>query len=122
MVEDGTELYRRGRERYDAGEFGAAADLLARSAAADPHFKAFELRGECLLRLGRLREAVEPLAAATALNAQGRAPALLAEAFLGLGDYERAVEFADEALRRAPGHRGALRVREAALPHLRGEA
>ena len=119
---DDSELYRQARDRMDAGDLAGAIDLFAASVAAHPHFKALELWGECLLRLGRPREAVVPLAAATALNRQPRAPALLAEAFLALGDHARAVDFADQTLARAPGNRAALEVRRAALPHLAPEA
>ena len=122
MVMDDSDLYRHARDRMDAGDLAGAIDLFAASVAASPHFKALELWGECLLRLGRPRDAVVPLAAATALNRQPRAPALLGQAFLALNQYSRAVEFADEALARAPGNRTALDVRRAALPHLVPEA
>jgi hypothetical protein len=36
-----------------------------------------------------------------------------------MNDNGRALEFADEALRRSPGLRAALRIRAAALPHVR---
>jgi len=119
---DDSELYRQARDRMDGGDPAGAVDLFAASVAVYPHFKALELWGECLLRLGRYREAVVPLAAATALNRQPRAPGMLAEAFLALGEHGRAVQFADEALARAPGNRAALAVRSAALPHLGPEA
>ncbi len=44
---------------------------------------------------------------------------LLAEAFLVLGQYREAVEFADEALARYPGNAEALEVRQAAREHLK---
>ena len=93
-----------------AGQWAAAADAFARSVADAPHFKALELQGECLLALGQARAAIVPLAAATALNGQGRAPTLLAEAFLALDEPDEALRFAQEALRRAPGQRRALAV------------
>jgi len=102
-------------------EAGALEDAVARfreSVAEWPHFKTLELLGECLLRLERPREAIVPLAAATALNRQGRAPALLAQAFLVMGTYRDAFDQAEEALRRAPTSKLALEIRQAARRHL----
>jgi tetratricopeptide (TPR) repeat protein len=62
------ELYLRGRELMDARNFEDAIAILDRSASLEPHFKTPESLGECYLLLGRLREAVVPLAAATSLN------------------------------------------------------
>ncbi len=71
-----TELYEAGRAHMAAGELEAAHTALRLSAEANPHFKALELLGECLLKLGRPKEAIVPLAAASALNAGVRAPSL----------------------------------------------
>jgi tetratricopeptide (TPR) repeat protein len=112
------DLYRRGREAMEAGALEDAIELFRQSVAEWPHFKTLELLGECLLRLERPREAIIPLAAATALNQQGHAPTLLARAFLELGTYGDALEQAEEALRRVPGDRLALELRRAARQHL----
>jgi tetratricopeptide (TPR) repeat protein len=104
-------------------EAGALEEAVARfreSIAEWPHFKTLELLGDCLLQLKRPREAIIPLAAATALNRQGRAPALLGRAFLELGTYRDAFDQAEEALRRAPGNKLALEVRQTARQHLEG--
>jgi tetratricopeptide (TPR) repeat protein len=93
-----------------AGALPNAVELFESSIAAAPHFKAFELLGECLLKLGRPLEAVGPLAAATALNDQVRAPSLLAEAFLEVGDAEAARRFAERVVFSDPGNRRAKRV------------
>jgi hypothetical protein len=53
---------------------------------------------------------VVPLAAATALNRQVRAPALLAQAFFRLGYRAEAREFAKLALGREPNNRMAKSV------------
>lgn len=58
---------------------------------------------------------------AAAFNPQGRTPALLARAFLELGDYSDALDQAEEALRRAPGNKDTLEVRWAARQHLERE-
>ena len=51
---------------------------------------------------GEPRRAIVPLAAATTLNEQVRAPSLLAEAFLALGQHVEAYEIATMALQRDP--------------------
>ena len=105
-----TELYEAGRAHMAAGELEAAHNALRLSAEANPHFKTLELLGECLLKLGRPKEAIVPLAAASALNAGIRAPSLLAQAFLALGEHGRAAHFASRVLTLAPGNRPALEV------------
>ena len=97
------DLYEEGRSRMAAGAVDEAIALFRRSAALDPHFKTLELLGECHCRLEQWKEAVAPLAAATTLNRQSRAPALLAEVFEQLGDRDRAIELAHLALSR-DGH------------------
>ncbi len=97
----------------DGGQHAEAIPLLQESIAATPHFKSLELLGECFVKLGRLNEAVVPLAAATTLNKGVRAPALLAEVFLRLGDYHDARTLAGVALARSATNRMALAVRKA---------
>jgi hypothetical protein len=54
------------------------------------------------------------LAAATGLNRGSRAPCILAEAFLELGEWSDAQAAAVEALGRTPGYRRALAALERA--------
>jgi tetratricopeptide (TPR) repeat protein len=112
------DLYRSGREAMEAGALDEAVRLFQQSIAEWPHFKTLELLGECLLRLERPREAIVPLAAASALNQGGHAPTLLARAFLELGTYGDALNQAEEALRRIPGDPQALELRKAARQHI----
>jgi tetratricopeptide (TPR) repeat protein len=93
-----------------SGSFEDAARVFRESIAADPHFKALELLGECLIKLDRPREAIVPLAAASALNSQVRAPAMLAEALLRCGEFGKAGEFATRVLALAPNNKTAKRV------------
>lgn len=93
-----------------AGLLDAAVIAFRCSAALAPHFKTLELLGECLLVLGKPLEAIVPLAAATTLNRQPRAPSLLAKALLAAGDPEGAREIARMTLERAPTNRIALEV------------
>jgi tetratricopeptide (TPR) repeat protein len=112
------DLYREGRQAMEAGALEDAIGLLRQSIVEWPHFKTLELLGECLLRLDQSREAIVPLAAATALNRQTHAPALLARAFLELGTYRDAFDQAEEALRRDPANKEALKIRQTARQHL----
>lgn len=97
------QLHYAARGLMDTGEYAEAAALLEASTKLDTHYKTIELLGECLWQMGRLRDAVLPLAAATTLNRQPRAPALLAQIFLELGDVRQAREMAELALERNPG-------------------
>ena len=107
VVEQSSRLYDVARTAMDAGDLVGALALLERSLAGHIHFKTLELIGECQCRLGRHREAIIPLAAATGLNRGSRAPCLLAEAFLELGEWSDALAAAAESLRRAPEYRRA---------------
>ena len=110
MAEDPSDLYRIAREKMDAGDYSEAVRLFEASAAIQPHFKTLELLGECRIHLGLLREAVVPLAAATTLNIQPRAPALLADVLLRLGETDQATRIAQSVLVRNPTNEMALAV------------
>ena len=105
-------LYERGVTAMRAQHYPEAVACFEQSIRLRPHFKSLELLGECLMRLERHQEAIVPLAAATALNQQSRAPMLLAQVFLTLGTLDRAAEMAELALRRAPDNRRAREVLE----------
>jgi tetratricopeptide (TPR) repeat protein len=106
--------YEQARRLMEAGEFGEAASLLHQAGVEQPHFKTYELLGECYVHVKRWSEAIPFLAAATTLNRGVRAPALLAEAWLALGQHREAAEAAELALARDPKNKAALRVRESA--------
>jgi predicted Zn-dependent protease len=107
-IEQSSLLYDAARTAIDAGGLVEGLSLLERSLGLDIHFKTLELIGEIRSRLGQHREAIVPLAAATALNRGSRAPCLLAEAFLELGCWSDAQAAAEESLRRTPGYQRAL--------------
>src|SRR5437879_1677275 len=94
-------LCETAREPMAAGNLIDAVGAFRRSINASPHFKTLELLGECYARLGKFTRAIVPLAAATALNRQSRAPALLAEVFEKLGHSDQAAEMAHVALERS---------------------
>jgi len=102
--------YEAGREALQEQRFEEAVVRLSESSRHSPHFKTLELLGEAFAAMGRHAEAVVPLAAASTLNKQGRAPALLAKSLLALGEDVQAHEIAVLALDRAPGNRVALEV------------
>jgi len=98
----------------DENKLDEAVLLFQQSIALDPHFKSHELLGECYILLNRLQEAIVHLTEATRLNSGVRAPSLLAEAFLKLKDFTRAVETAEIALSRDPNNRRARRIKKLA--------
>jgi tetratricopeptide (TPR) repeat protein len=104
------EAYEAGREALAAGDFEAAIAHLETSVGLHPHFKALESLGEAWLRKGKPDRAIVPLAAATTLNAQVRAPSMLAEALLALGDELEAHRIAQLALSRDPNSKKARAV------------
>ena len=103
------------------GSYEQATELFHQSAAESPHFKTYDLLGECHVHLKRLTEAIPFLAAATTLNRGVRAPSLLAEAWLALGRHVEAAEAAGIALSRDPQNKVALRVRESAASEIEGK-
>jgi len=103
-------LYYEARTLIEADEFEQAAQRLRESVETAPHFKTLELLGECLLKLRRPLDAIVPLAAATALNNQVRAPSLLAQAFLQCGQFLEAGEFSSMVLSKSPANRAALEI------------
>lgn len=109
--------YQLGREMMARGSHAEALPVLMESARESPHFKTFEVLGECLVALGRPAEAVPWLAAATTLNRNSRSPTLLAETWLVLGRIHAARSALDLALERNPRHRRALRLAKELADH-----
>lgn len=105
-------FYTQAREAMDAGHLDVAVKLFHQDADVSQHFKSLELLGECLIALGRLQEAIVPLAAATTLNNGVRAPALLAEVFWKLHQRLNAENMAVIALARDPNNKKARIVKE----------
>ncbi len=106
-IERSSDLFQQARALIDLNRLEEAVALLEESNRIFPHFKALELQGECLANLGRKQEAIIPLAAASGLNKGVRATSLLAEVFLTLGEEDKALDAAEEALRRDPNNRKA---------------
>lgn len=100
----GGTVFQQARQLFDQGRFSEALPLFAEAARRDPHYKSFELLGDCLLRSGRPAEAVLPLAAACALNRGARPRVLLARSFLQIGRVDKARSWLTEALDHHPGY------------------
>ena len=113
-----SQRYQQARRLMEDGEPAQAIELFHQSAVESPHFKTYELLGECYMRLQRFREAIPYLAASATLNRGVRAPSLLAEAWLAIDCHRNAVEAADLALSRDPQNKKALKVREIATPQI----
>jgi hypothetical protein len=105
--------YEIGRDLLESGDLDAGIAQLEASVSMYPHFKTLELLGEAWLRKGEPLRAIVPLAAATTLNKQSRAPSLLAEALLATGELIPAHRVAVLALERDPGNKKARAVFEA---------
>jgi len=112
-LEQSRARYEEGRRLFESGDFAGAIEKFQASILHSPHFKSLELLGEAYLRLGRPSHAIVPLAAATTLNSQVRAPSLLAEALLAVGERLRAHEVAKLALDRDATNKKARSVFEA---------
>jgi tetratricopeptide (TPR) repeat protein len=105
--------YEDGRAALKAGHADFAIRNFEASIAEAPHFKTLELLGEAWLAKGEPGKAIVPLAAATTLNRQVRAPSLLAEAFLALGERLEAHRMAHLALGRDAHNKKAWAVLQA---------
>jgi|GEM_PF-1239570 len=108
------QFFEEARLLMKVGNFETAADLFVQAAIRAPHFKSYELLGECYVRLNHLTLAIPYLAAATILNRGTRAPGLLAETWFALGRYAEALEASQIALSRDSKHKASLRVQAAA--------
>lgn len=112
-ISSSSELFDQARDLMDEGNVETAIELFQSSLDLYPHFKTLELLGECFVSLNRLRESIVPLAAASTLNDGVRAPSILANVFLKLGDRDAARSIAAIALSRDPDNRKAKAVMSA---------
>jgi len=110
-------MYTRGRSLMEKGQYQDAALCFQQSAELMPHFKTYELLGECWLKLADYPKALVNLAAAATLgNRQSRPLYLLAQALVGSGDKEKAIEILDKALAVNPQYASAKKLRENLAP------
>jgi tetratricopeptide (TPR) repeat protein len=106
------QFYEEARRRLDAGLISEATELFLRSANARPHFKTYELLGECYMRQKLYMQAIPYLAAATTLNRGVRAPSLLAETCFEVGKLDWAKEASKIALARDANNKSAKAMKE----------
>lgn len=90
-IEKSSALFNTARGLMEQGRFEEAAETFKQSIQVSPHFKSWELLGDCYMRLGHPLVAFAPLATAMVLNGGARAPTLLAQIYSELGDNNRAV-------------------------------
>lgn len=101
-------LFQEARDALGRGQVDSAAAKLRESAERAPHFKTYELLGECLLTQGHLEEAALFLSAGAGLgNRQGRPRYLLARALLQLDEPVLAAEKLREVIEMQPEYRAA---------------
>ena len=109
-VSDSLVEYYKGRNEMDGNRLDDAVCHFRKSLALSLHFKTAELLGECLLRTGRVTEAIEALGFTMSNGAAARGPFLLAESYLKAGDRDAAKSAAIESLRRNENYGPALRL------------
>src|SRR4051812_12525350 len=68
----GYSLFQAGRDAFDRADYEHALNLFQQSLASAIHFKTLEMIGDCLCHLGRFREAIIPLAAASGQRPKSR--------------------------------------------------
>lgn len=106
-----TELYRYGREAFQAERMGEAIEYLRASAALCPHFKTVELLGSALMISKQYAEAAIFLAAFAGLApAQSGARVLLSQTLIVLGDQRLARIQLGEVVRINPDHKKAREI------------
>ena len=102
-------LYQQGRTAMAVNDLETAIRLFEESARISPHFKTFELLGECFLKRGQHWEAISPLAASAGLgNKPYRALYLLAQALHNSGRRVEAIEKLNQAVEMKPDYKAAL--------------
>lgn len=104
---DADRLYQEARGDLDCGATDPGMEKLRQSARFHPHFKTYELLGECLLEKGEEVEAVLYLSAAAGLEPrQQRSRYLLARALMRLGQPLEAAAQLQQVVAHDPGYRG----------------
>jgi tetratricopeptide (TPR) repeat protein len=114
-ADDAYKLYSEARTAMEAKDLGLALEKLRSASALAPHYKTYELLGECLLQQGEAAEAVLYLSAAAGLgNKQTRSRYLLAQALIRLDPTREAdaVEKLREALELNPQYKAAKQLLE----------
>jgi tetratricopeptide (TPR) repeat protein len=96
------QYYNQGRALMQSGQFHEASILFLESCNLEPHFKTYELLGECYQNLNQFPISIPFLAASTLINNACRAPMLLAKSYYELKTYDLAIKYAELALARSP--------------------
>lgn len=103
-----SELHDEGTAAMKSKDYGAAIEKFTAAGNLSPHFKTYELLGECYLELGNFPQAIKYAAAAAGIgNNQFRARFILARALAEYGDVQWAVDKLNEALEMKPDYKAA---------------
>lgn len=99
MSEMAFDLYQLARGEMNADDIDAAVVHFRQSLDLDMHYKTAELLGECLMKKGKVEDAISVLRKSVAAGKAPRSALLLAEAYLQAGLNSDARQAIDEALR-----------------------
>ena len=104
-TEESLARYQAARDLMSGEKYSQAVQLFNQSLNVRVHFKTLELIGECYLKMGKSKQAIVPLAAASMLNDGVRSSALLARALFEECDYHGAMRAAKIAMSRSPDNK-----------------
>ena len=96
------QIYELARSEMRDGKIQSALELFLRAAEERPHFKTYELIGECYMLVERPTLAIPYFCAAVTLNRDARCAVKLSEAWLAAGCPREGLEAAEVALSRDP--------------------
>lgn len=101
-------FYNEGREAMRKNDYLKAIELFERSSKLAPHFKTFELLGECLLSINKPLEAIIALATSAGLGSKPfRATYLLGKALSQTGQESDAIDQLQKAIKLKPDYKAA---------------
>jgi tetratricopeptide (TPR) repeat protein len=111
--DNSSELHDEGVAAMKARDYDTAVKKLTGAADLSPHFKTYELLGECYLELKDFPRAIKYAAAAAGIgNNQFRSRFILAKALFEYGNVQWAVDKLNEALRMKPDYKSAKEMLE----------
>ena len=104
-------IYHDALLAFETENFPKAIDLLEQSLAHSAHYKAYELLGVILKRVGRSAESLVAFEQAHDLNPKSQKTAcLLAQSLLGVHEVERAKGILEAVLKGSPSYGPAKRL------------
>lgn len=101
------EDYEDGRNLYGAGKFEEAIRALEKTLKTSPHYKTFEIIGDCYARLDNRTNALTYMLASIAMHPSPRACYWVSNIFIEIGDKENAVKYLKKAISLQPNYKKA---------------